>query len=376
MTTRLNLRVLTVFGIVAVPLLVVAMALAMGAGRAGLRESSSRRLAQTAELLASSTDVYVNRRIIDASVLARVPTVLNAAAAANAAAFDAARVRAIDQGWQAGRPLTAGADRVLTNDAARFLADVTRQNPIYREVLLTDRSGRLAAASQRTSDYFQADEEWWKEAFGDGVRGRVFVTGTVYDESAQSHSIQIAVPVGADPVAGVLKIVTDIRELAAAVTFARIGETGNAKLVRPDGSMVLSSGAFAGPAERFFAADALRQQLAAVRQGQESLFQLHFTVDTPGGATRLVGVAPSQLGLSYPNLNWLVAVSQHEREVFAEADALATRLLLILAVSALTMFILAVLFSSWLALPPIPRGFHLSSHPAVRRTDDGAEIGV
>ena len=204
----------------------------------------------------------------------------------------------------------------MTNTAARFLSDVTRQDPVYREVLLTDRFGRLVAASERTTDYFQADEVWWKEAYGDGVHGQVFVTGAVYDESAQSHAIQIAVPVtnaSETTVVGVLKVIADIRELSAIVTGARIGETGNAALVRPDGSLVLRSTSGSDAGESFFAAETLRRELATRDKGQGSLFQLSFAASTSVSETRLVGVAPSQLGSSYPNVGWLVVVSQDER---------------------------------------------------------------
>lgn len=372
MTTRMNLRVLTVFAIVALPLLAVAAVLTVGAGRSDLRDSSGRRLAQLAELLSSATDVFVHRRIIDATVLSRVPTVRETAAAASLVAFDQAKTNALDQAWQRGRVLPPDADGLLTNAAAQFLAAVARVDPIYREVLLTDRYGRLAAASERTTDYFQADEEWWNESFGDGVRGRVFVTGAIYDESAQSHAIQIAVPIvdsANTSVVGVLKVIADIRELAAAVTGARLGETGEAQLVRPDGSLVLGGMRGVGSSQDYFAAEALRQRLSALGQGQGLLFQLHFRAPAISGENRVVGVAPSQLGASYPNLNWLVAVSQDERELFGPSDAQSTWLLLVLAVAALTMFVLAVMFSSWLATSPIADDIHLSTHPAVHRTD-------
>lgn len=220
---------------------------------------------------------------------------------------------------------------LLTNGAARFLSDVTRQDLIYREVLLTDRYGRLTAASGRTTDYFQADEDWWKEAYGDGVHGHVFVTGAVYDESAQSHAIQIAVPVmnaAETAVVGVLKVIADIRELSAIVTGARIGETGDARLVRPDGSLVLRSTSAGGAGETFFAAETLRRELATRDQ---------------------------------------------EREIFGPVDAQTQWLLLMLAVAALTMCVLALIFSSWLAAPPVPEYSHLSTHPAVTRIDDATE---
>ena len=92
MTTKINLRVLSVFGIVSLPLLVVAAVLTVGVGRSELRESYGRQLSQIAEHIASATDAVVYRLIIDASVLGRAPNLRDAASEANRVAFDASSV--------------------------------------------------------------------------------------------------------------------------------------------------------------------------------------------------------------------------------------------------------------------------------------------
>jgi hypothetical protein len=372
MTTRMNLRVLSVFGIVSLPLFVVAGLLTIGAGRARLRESHGRQLTQIAEHIASASDAVVYRLIIDASVLGRVPSLRDAASAANRVAYDEAATRRLDESWQRGSSVPRTLDGLLTNTASRFLNDLTIQDPIYREVLLTDRFGRLTAASELTSDYFQADEDWWTEAFGDGVRGRLFVSGVRYDESARTDAIEIAVPVTTESsVVGVLKVIADVREFTALVGGMRFGMTGEARLVRPNGSLVLSRATATEPPVSFFASDVLRQRLNdSPREGPGTLYRLYFSAPARDGETHLIGVASSQLAASYPNLDWLIAVSQAENELFEPVDAHAQWLLFVLAVAALTMILLAVLFSIWLAAPLIPEDIHLSTHPKIRRIDE------
>jgi hypothetical protein len=368
----MNVRVLSVFGIVSLPLLLVAGLLTVGAGRSELRESHGRQLTQIAEHIASVTDAVVYRLIINASVLGRVPSLRDAASTANLVAYDEVSTRTLDGSWQRGSSVPGPLDGLLTNAASRFLRDVTTEDPVYRELLLTDRLGRLIGASERTSDYLQADEDWWTEAFGDGVRGRLFVSGVRYDESAQTDAIEIAVPVTTESsVVGVLKVIADIRELTTLVGGMRIGLTGDARLVRPNGSLVLGRAAKTDPAVSFFAANVLRQRLeASPPEGQGALYRLSFSAPSTGGETRLIGLASSQISASYPNLDWLVAVSQAESELFGPVDAQAQWLLLMLAVAALTMILLAVLFSAWLAAPPIPDDMHLSTHPKVTRIDE------
>ena len=70
----------------------------------------------------------------------------------------------------------------------------------------------IAAATNRTSDYLQADEAWWSETFSAG-QGKSHYGAIEYDDSAYSESIPLYVPI-IDPqtskVIGVLKAVCDI----------------------------------------------------------------------------------------------------------------------------------------------------------------------
>ena len=273
-----------------------------------------------------------------------------------------------DESWQRASSIPGPPAALLTNPTSRFFADLISQDSFSGEILLTDRFGRLVAASGQTSDYVQADEDWWTGAFGDGIRGRLFVSGVGYDESAQTEAIAIAVPVTTeDSVVGVIKVITDIRAITTLVSGMRIGVTGNATLVRPNGSIVLSGAGPSAPPADFFASGVLRQRLGDVPSG--TLSQLSFSAPATNGEMRLVGVASSQLAASYPSLDWLVAVSQAEDELFGPVDAHAQWLLLMLALAAITMLFLAILFSRQLAAPPVPDDTHLSTHPKISRTD-------
>lgn len=376
MTGLINQRVLAVFAIVALPVFAVAGLLAFGAGESRLRRAYGQQLTNIAELITGATDAYVYRRIIDASTLARIPTIRAAAAEASRRPFDEAAALALDKEWQSSRNLSPALTAVLQNEASRFLTDLAARDAIHREILVTDRQGRLIAASNRTSDFYQADEDWWQEAFDNGGRGRVFVSGVLYDESARVKAIDIAASIASadeSQVVGVIKVIADTRELAAIVEGMRLGETGSAALVREDGSLVLAP---PGADSRFFATEQLREHIEIKRQGAESLYQLHFSARAADGTARLVGVAPSQLGASYPSLNWVVAVSQGESELFGPLRTQASWLLVVLAISGLVVLLLAVIFSARLAASPIPENMHLSTHPTVHRLDEPGASGA
>ena len=84
----------------------------------------------------------------------------------------------------------------------------------------------------------------------------------------------------------------------------------------------------------------------------------------------MVAVAASQLGLSYPTLNWLVAMTQAEDEVFAPVRAQFWRLLGVFGIMAAVVLAVTAWFSVRLAQLPIEPGMHLSDHPAVARIEE------
>jgi len=368
---HMNARVLTVFALVSLPLLGLVIIVTLGIGQARLRNAFGMQLSQVAEQTVSAVDAYLFHRFIDVSLMGRTPIVRAASARASAERFDAGRVREIDRQWQQSGGKSPEVAAVIGNPTAQFLRDQVQHDSIYREILLTDRYGRLVAASSATTDYDQSDEDWWLDAAAAGPGGRVTVTDVRWDDSARVFALEIAVPVptpSGDELAGVLKVVADIREMLAFVLSARIGVTGEATLVRPDGSIVFSQRPRQADAQ-FFAATLLRERLLAVDAGAP-IYNLAFTASDDQGARYVIGVAPSQLGMSYPNLSWLVAVSQADAELFAPVRAQAISLLIVIAIATMVVLVFALWFSMRLAAPPLDIDMKLVEHPPVARIAD------
>ncbi len=367
---HMNARVLTVFALASLPLLAVVAIVALGAGQAQLRQAFELQLTQVAEQTASAVDAYMYHRFVDVAMLGRTPVIRQMAAEGSARPFDATRVHELDYEWRDTGQVPAPLKPVLDNPAAAFLRDQIAHDPIYREVLLTDKYGRLVAASGLTSDYDQSDEDWWLDARDRGISGRLAVSDVRWDDSAKVYALEMAVAVPApsgDELAGVIKVVADSREMLAFVAGTRLGVTGEAALVRPDGSIVYSLRP-RGPEARFFAATLLRERLDAVDQGAP-MFGLAFTARDQD-AQYVVGVAPSQLGMTYPNLTWLVAVSQAEEELFSPVRTQAISLLVVIALATIAVLILALWFSMRLAAPPLDADIQLVEHQPVARIAD------
>jgi hypothetical protein len=361
----INTRVLTAVLLVAIPVLLVGAGIVLSIGQVRLHDTAATRLAQNAEYTAATVDAYVFRRILDAAVLGRVPDVRRAAAAGSQAPYDQTAVREMDRQWQADRAEAAARSGLLQSPASQFLADIVGHDSIYREILVTDRHGRLVAASNVTSDYFQGDEDWWTASF-DGGRGRVVVSDVRRDQSAGVYAFDIAVPVPApagDELAGVMKIVADSREMLVGIAGLDLGKTGEAMLVRPDGSIVFSRRSY-DPKDRFFAAELLRQHLDEREQKKQEPGSLTFAAGTEAGPTRLVAVAPGQLARSYPSLNWLVALSVERDEITAPFRSLGWYLVIVFALTAIAVLAIALWLSLRLAAPVLDPAvdMHLVEH--------------
>lgn len=364
----LNTRVLTVVLLVSLPVLAIGLAIVLSIGQGRLKEAQGERLAQMAEYMAASVDAYVFRSILDASVLARVPDIREVAAKGNAESFDERASLQRDREWLADPAAASKQSAVLDTPASRFLADLTRHDSVNREILVTDRHGRLVAASNVTSDYFQSDEGWWRQAFDEG-RGRVSITDVRHDASAGVYAFDIAVPVPSPDgkgVAGVMKIVADSREMLTGIGGVEFGTTAEAMLVRPDGSIVFRRLPH-GEGDRFFASALMQEQLAARAARKEPPGPIRFDAGD-NGTERFVVLAPSQLRRTFPDLTWFVALAIDEDELLAPFESLVWYLLLAFALTAIAVLAIALWFSLRLAAPVIDAAveMHLVEHPQAR----------
>ena len=366
----INTRAFTVILLVGLPVLAIGTAVVLGIGRARLKEAQAERLTQMAEYIAGSVDAYVFRKILDAAVLARVPTIREAAAQGNERPFEERAAMELDRRWTKDRAAVTERSALLESAASRFLADLARNDSVNREILVTDRHGRLVAASNVTSDYFQADEEWWLQAFDEG-RGHVSVTDVRRDESAGVYAFEVAVPVPSPngEVAGVMKIVMDSREMLANVGGIEFGTSAEAMLVRPNGSIVFRRRPH-NEGDRFFAADLMREELESRVQHKSPPGPIRFDAGAEDGTKRLVVLAPTQLGRNYPALTWFVALSADHDDLLAPFRSLIWYLMAAFALTAIAVLAIALWLSLRLGAPAIDSAvdMHLVDH-AYSRTE-------
>lgn len=82
---------------------------------------------------------------------------------------------------------------------------------LFGEVFLTNKYGAVIALTDKTTDYYQADESWWQVAKDNGL----FIDEVSYDESANIYSLDLIIRIDdeEDQFLGILKVVWNIKEI-------------------------------------------------------------------------------------------------------------------------------------------------------------------
>ena len=247
----------------------------------------------------------------------------------------------LDRRWMKDPPppeMTAA----MENPVAESLRALQREDPRLAEVLITDRYGQLAVATGPTSDYYQADEHWWRRARGNEGReknqGELYVPDVGYDQSSRTWSVDVCIPLRSrkkpegekkdKEFVGVAKAVLNVSRWVGPPRTA-IGEMpAKLLLVRADGVIV-----FGGRAEPLSESmPQWRGQVASTRPGWRVT-----------GDGQIQGFAqvhlPSRVGLDkLSGPRWVVVFSVPRAEAVGEVNRLA------LVVLAVGLLIIASLF--------------------------------
>ncbi|MBT4817061.1 MAG: HAMP domain-containing protein, partial [Lentisphaerae bacterium] len=191
------------------------------------------------------------------------------------------------------------------------------------EIFVTNRQGANVAQSGPTSDYMQADEDWWQQAHEFGAH----IADVAYDDSAGVFSTDFAIRIddSAGEFLGVMKVVVSIDGVLA--VLRQPGPNAAADGYRTD---------------TFFLLNAQHRLICSSENGERFEDMSHLlpggqlpTGDTrgvfrrpvPGGQPRLCAYARSVGYRSYPGLGWVLILEQDLAEVFAAVQALSRRIL-------------------------------------------------
>lgn len=294
------------------------------------RAESEARLISTVldAQIAHLRDIGVDDRMVDSEAEQEAAYPADPAAANR-------QIAAADAVWSTASPNHPLVVKVLNSVLAANLRAHARIDPNIAELMLTDRRGGLIAASGRTSDYNQADEEWWQRAVADGL----FVGSPDYDNSSGSFSIIIAISlydIRQGTFIGVLR--STYRTDAITLQMAETRFSHDVQVALLVGDRILKSGATQLVMPE--AAD-----LTVINQTRSTSYVL----TSFEGQPRLIALAPVLDMRGVKPLSWSVLLYQDRSDVlkpvWAAQKATLIAALIVLAVAALVAGVSAELIS-------------------------------
>lgn len=136
----------------------------------------------------------VNTHIIEFRTWARNRILINSVKEQNEKRVDMSEIKRIDKEWVDGKA-NRFASELQNNEAGTFLRNKMLSNKIlYLEAFLCDNQGAVVGEYPKTTDYWQGDEEKFIESYNNGD-GRLYQGAVAFDESTNSYSVQVSIPV-------------------------------------------------------------------------------------------------------------------------------------------------------------------------------------
>ena len=204
----------------------------------------------------------------------------------------------------------------IAPSSSAFLAEELEHNPEFREVFFTDANGFNAGLTAETSDFVQSDEEWWQEAWANGIS----VSDVEFDESANILAVDISVRIDDQVTGAPLGVMKAVLSTAFVQSIASArAETGTDYVVALADGQLIADTATSHEADRIMnpelapeaAPAGLSEALAAVDTGfvAESETVSGFTRTS----THFVGADVN----GFEGFDWVVVSNQPAEVAFA-----------------------------------------------------------
>lgn len=124
----------------------------------------------------------------------------------------------LEQQWSAQNPDDVLAQTVLNSACSEQLRAFRSANSEFAEMFITDGQGRNVCLTNKTSNYYQAEEDWWISTYASGDPYGLH-SPIEFDESSSTESISLTLPI-LDPSTG-----SKLGILKAVVKLSRLTES-------------------------------------------------------------------------------------------------------------------------------------------------------
>jgi hypothetical protein len=311
-------KLLTGLIVVIVPLSIVGLYLTSNADK-NLEQTVGMQFRMVALTDAAATAQFIGDRINDVSAIAGDTAIVDAVKASDrqytgvGEEATAARLQRIEGQWDTPNTDSLVKD-MMSSRVSRWLQQQRAVNRRLLKIIVSDENGAAVAATGKPVHYVEADQQRWQAVYASG-KGAVNVTEVRYDANTQSDYVDIAVPVleeDSGRFIGAVRALVDVSGLFSAFDQQHLGHSGRVMLVTSKGMIVNAPNVT--PDLRL-----MSEEFTGVRDalGTTEGRQTGYVKAATGNGACIVGFADTELKRSQPNLDWVILVSQPEREALA-----------------------------------------------------------
>ncbi len=222
--------------------------------------------------------------------------------------------------------------------------------PIFGEIFVTNKYGTNVAQTGKTTDYYQADEEWWQIAKNDGF----YISNIDFDESSKINSNEICLRIVDEDgnFLGVIKAVLNIKTIITSIQMMEPGmiheehTTMEYILLTNDGRIIYSTEE--------------HEILSVAPDDLKSLAHPSDIEDTPyfikeddasGEKDELVAHAHSKGYHDFEGLGWTLVVEHTVDEVFASSFELRNMFFFLIIIVSIIVLLYSVFVSRTISKP-------------------------
>ena len=349
---RIGLKIAAMICLVSLIVIIIGVGLGYFWGYRMLRDTISEKHSRMAELLATSMHRIINEEIKDIKVYLNSPFWQDVVEEYNLRYEDKdaesiqRHLLTIDNEWVNAYDDSPLINKYLGSPLSLRLRRLAESDSSVAEIFLTDREGGLVASSGRTTDFYQADENWWQETFDKG-KGKDVVEDVQFDKSAGVMSITFAIPIRSDKGAliGACKTVLDIKRLLEPLRNVEIGNTGHAVLVDRNGYILFHRGL--EPLQTKFVSEKDFSDILGNRRKW-------IIADNPHFHKAKMFVACAEMKhplLLQKDMLWRVCIDQNAEEVFAPLRTLILQASILLPILIIIVIPLGFIFGAIFVKP-------------------------
>jgi HAMP domain-containing protein len=259
----------------------------------------------------------------------------------------------IDKDWIAGKD-TPSIRSILNNKMSEELAthlnfyEKILKNRVFSEIYLTNKYGVIIASTGRTTDYLQADEQWYQKAISNNGE---YWGDVKYDESSTTFSIDLVVSLydKFKNYVGILKgtlALTDIQKVMQVIQSKSQFKSMKLNLVDKEGFLIFSG---TGQTLKKHGKDTSLSEFGENISSQEPVAlairgQEGFILREANGKSLLTSYTPSKGYKDFKGLGWALIVDFETDEVFGSIVQLDSKLRLAFFGTLIIAFCIGIFF--------------------------------